>query len=631
MKKALVKYFQLIIFLSLLGFTSCNSIAQGFQSSLENMEEFQALQREPLSAKYGEAQAVKLVYELESETIFYISNEYDYHNKFCIEVLGYEKSLHLFNLENYGANLSSRKYLLANINYFSSSDLYFLELSPSDEMPIEQIQFLHKTVIESSYLDKDLPLILNSVRLQNLFENGEIDIPTITPQEIYENQTFQAVSQFERVGFLKKFSMEQLDTANLTPSDIVLINGTPLQLPAVSGAITTELQTPLSHLSILGQNRQVPVMALKSSWEDEEINSLVGKWVLFSVTSEGYSIEETEKPEPPKEPKKRKSLKFDLSVEELVEVTEFDRKTSNYCGYKAENFGVLNELSEKFDFKVPESGFGIPFYFYHEHLKSSGAQRLINKLFFTENKEALLLEIQKTILEAPVDQSLLDSIETKILTLGNFERMRFRSSTNAEDMKGFSGAGLYTSKTGEIGSDKKPIDQALKAVWASLWNKAAYLEREYFNLKHEECYMGILVHRSFPNEAVNGVAITKNIYRDNNLGFVVNAQLGEESVVQPNPEITCDQIVCYPSEKTGFYSTNQTVEIITTSSLNDHKLVMTKEEILHLANVLNEIKKHFYYRDFTTKTYYEYGLDLEFKLDGETRELYIKQVRPYNY
>ncbi len=625
-----MRYYAFIfIFLQLL--SSCAAQSQDYVHMLEDDGAFNALQREPLSSKYAEVKAVKLVYELETEKIYFLSARYNYHHEFCLQELNCNCSLAIFNRDNYGTNAERRNYLLANLNYHRGLDLYFMDLSASDKMSTEDIEFLREKVIDATFLNEDLALLLNSARLVDAAKDWKTSFQLITPEYIYSNQSFQAVSAYERTGFLKKVDIDSLESTEINPQDIVLLNGTPLYLSGVSGAITTDLQTPLSHLSILGQNRKVPVMALKNAWENDSINSLVGQWVNLKVSADGYDIALVEAPESEKANSKRRSLKRNLSINELVDVRDFDRKTANYCGYKAENFGILYEMSLEYDFSVPESAFGIPFYFYQQHAELSGAQSLINKIYFTEkNKEQLLKEIQNTILSAPIHPELLKAVEEKIISLGDFKRMRFRSSTNAEDMKGFSGAGLYDSKTGELGNPKKSIELAIKTVWASLWNVQAYRERSYFNLKQEECAMGVLVHRSFPNEEVNGVAITTNIYRPNNLGFVVNAQLGEASVVQPDPSITCDQIVCYPSENAGFYSENPTIEIITTSSLNNNELVMSKEEFIHLANMLEVIKKQFYYRDFTSKTYVEYGLDIEFKLDAKTRKLYIKQVRPFN-
>lgn len=137
-------------------------------------------------------------------------------------------------------------------------------------------------------------------------------------------------------------------------------------------------------------------------------------------------------------------------------------------------------------------------------------------------------------------------------------RMRLRSSTNAEDLSGLNGAGLYESKAACIadGEDSKDDDgqasacrsqaeidrlnkqiatlksvpdqsmelkkaiedleenltqknhlsDAIRAVYASIWTERAFLTREYYGLVHSKVYMGILVHPSFNEESANGVA-----------------------------------------------------------------------------------------------------------------------------
>ncbi len=156
------------------------------------------------------------------------------------------------------------------------------------------------------------------------------------------------------------------------------------------------------------------------------------------------------------------------------------------------------------------------------------------------------------------------------------------------------------------------------------------LIREYYNINHKDVYMGILVHRSFPNEEVNGVAITKNLYRPDSYGFVINVQIGNQSVVKPKKGIISDQFICYPNNRDNIYNNKNTIDIITQSNINENKLVMTDEEIQNLANQHEVIKKYFINLTFTSKSYLEFGLDIEFKLDNTDRELYIKQVRLYN-
>ncbi|MEJ6796273.1 MAG: PEP/pyruvate-binding domain-containing protein [Flavobacteriales bacterium] len=617
----------------LLNCCSSSPVAQEYLNSLSESD-FIALQREPLSSKYSQVQAVKVIYDLKTKEIYYISNSFQYHNKFCQTVLGYNEPLGIFNRDNYGTDRDKRQYLLANINFFSSRKEYILELSPSDQMLISDITLLHNRVAETSFLTPDVKLILNSARLIN--SESKLTIPFIKPEEIYKNQNFQSVSKFTGKGKLRKIELSELSNSSIDEDDIILINGTPLQLAGVSGIITTDLQTPLSHLSILGQNRKIPVMALKDAWDDENINSLIGKQIELTVSIDGFTISETNGLSNSKKERKRLYLKKNLNEKELIKAKDFNRKTANYCGYKAENFGILYQLAKKMDFSVPEAAFGIPFYYYQQHAEKSEVIGLIAQLENHSNPKELLSTIREKIKSTPVDSTLILNIENQLEGMSSFNRFRFRSSTNAEDMKGFSGAGLYSSKTALTGSaivekdEGKTIENALRKVWASLWKDSAYDERAYFNIQQEDVMMGILVHRSFPDEEVNGVAISKNLYRENNLGFVVNAQLGDSSVVQPNPAITCDQFICYPTQESGFYTQNQTIEIITTSSLNDFNLVMTSDEIYRLANVIQGIKKYFYYRDFTSATFNEYALDFEFKLEKDSRELYLKQVRPFN-
>ena len=100
---------------------------------------------------------------------------------------------------------------------------------------------------------------------------------------------------------------------------------------------------------------------------------------------------------------------------------------------------------------------------------------------------------------AAVDPALMATVTTKLKADYPGVRMRFRSSTNAEDLDGFTGAGLYTSKSGELDNPNSPVDAAIKAVWASIWNSRAWQERQWRSIDHKAVGMALLVHRSFPD------------------------------------------------------------------------------------------------------------------------------------
>jgi len=65
--------------------------------------------------------------------------------------------------------------------------------------------------------------------------------------------------------------------------------------------------------------------------------------------------------------------------------------------------------------------------------------------------------------------------------------------------------------------------------------------------------------------------------------------------------------------------------------MNNKVPVMYESEIVYLAKWLNEIKRHFYFNVFSTtgSSFTTFSMDVEFKLDQGTRNLYIKQARPY--
>jgi len=240
-----------------------------------------------------------------------------------------------------------------------------------------------------------------------------------------------------------------------------------------------------------------------------------------------------------------------------------------------------------------------------------------------------LAKIRAAIMHKPINADLICDLESLVMELGNETRFRFRSSTNAEDADGFSGAGLYGSKTGVLYDEAKSFEKAIKKVWASLWNEAAYQERTYYNIDQRDVFMGVLVHRSFPNEALNGVAVTKNIYREGAYGFVVNCQAGNENVVLPSEGLVSEQFICHPNNGKRAYQSNGSTEYISYSSLSPQESLLSKKERQHLANQLGLIKTEFYRKMGSKGPYLEFGLDIEFKLDGKARQLYIKQVRPF--
>lgn len=619
-------------------FSSCTSAQPKpkYLYEINTIQDFNMLSGSPISNKYGGVEAIKVVYDIISDTIYFLNRRnYKYHHGFCSVKLEYEKGLAHFNEHNYAANSNQRVYLLGNINYYKNQKKYIMDLSPADLIQVKDIERLYHK-IESTVFFKKFSLLLNTSRLIGVTD--QFKIPTITPEEIYKGLNYQAIGLSTCYGTVNFVTLKELKAGNYSEKDILVLEQTPNIIPNIAGIITSEFQTPLSHLSILGRNRGIPIMALKGAFKNKKLRNYKGKFVRFDVSKNNYTIKEVsiEKyGEMPLIKRSKINLKRDLNVDTLVGFDKPNKVRAKSIGNKAKNFAVLQYLSKKGGFNVPESAFAIPFSFYEKHLETSKSGILIEQFLidYNTNKDSVnikkrLKKIRKSILKAPIDQELITAVNLKIKELGTYKKFRFRSSTNAEDMEGFGGAGLYSSKTGIVDDTTKTIEKAIKKVWSSLWNIQAFNERAYFNINQEKVAMGILVHRSFPNEIANGVAITKNIYRDSKLGFVINVQVGNKSVVDPKPGVVCDQIICYEGGKNKIYTEKDIIEVITKSSLNKNKLIMSDTEIIHLTKQLERIKQ--YYHSKSNFDYDNFGLDIEFKLEEGTRNLYLKQVRYYN-
>jgi hypothetical protein len=247
-------------------------------------------------------------------------------------------------------------------------------------------------------------------------------------------------------------------------------------------------------------------------------------------------------------------------------------------------------------------------------------------------RDQRLKELRDAMRNAPVDPDF----ESELLAKLNAEypgiRMRFRSSTNAEDLDGFTGAGLYTSRSGDPNDPDRPVLDAVRRVWASVWYFRAFEERSFRNIDHQSVGMALLVHNSFPDEEANGVAITANPFDPSGLepGFYINVQIGEESVVQPEPGITTDQFI-YQFDLPG-----QPIIFIAHSNLVPQgTTVLTNAQTHTLGIALKEIHE-FFYPLYGTDPGNWYAMDTEFKFDqpigGDPKGepvLFVKQARPY--
>jgi len=624
----MAKYIYSLFFLFII--TSIS--AQRFAASLPNYEAYKAFKGKPLSDKFSNIESVKVIYALKKQKMYYFdSTLIPLHYDFVTGYLGYSQDLDIFNNENYSDTEKNRDFLLGNLNHIKGTDKWIFELAASDHMPISLIERFYALVAKSTFIGTDLKFYLNNPEKMQWFQEGKFKIPCVKSDYIFNEITYQEVVSGTNIGILKQYKIKDLQNTKPKPDEIIILDGTPDILPDVRGIIVNELQTPLSHLVLLGKNRKIPIMAYTSVFKDYNIKRLLSKKVELKIAVDTFYIRETTKKITQKGIAKKKKLTIDNSITALVDLSKIPKKGVDYMGSKAQNMAYLIAVSKEIPFKTPEDAHAIPFYFYTKHIQNKSISPLITELLAYPHKDSTvwihqqLKKIRDAIKKEPVDPELLTKLNETFKNAA-FKNFRFRSSTNAEDLDDFNGAGLYDSKTGILGDSIKTFEKAIKQVWASVWNESSFIERELFGIDQNSIAMGVLVHRSFPDELANGVVITKNLFRKNFSGITVNVQKGENSVVKPEKGEICEQFIIYHFN-TGSDQDDFDVDYTSNSNLNNNEPLLSRKEMSNLFVVSKKIEERMY-RYWKKNRYHP--VDIEFKIVGEKRDLYIKQVRPFN-
>lgn len=604
-------------------------------------EEFEGLASSPIVPTLSGVRTVKVVYEIATGNVYFAAGSaYRLHFDFCREALGYTGSHQMFNTDQYGDG-PERLYYLASINSYGGGGIYAMEFFADDRISAEGIRTLFTAAAGHTFFGKNLRLLANSNAIMAQAQKVP-DVPLVTEDEIYGQQQFQTLNNAEAYGYLRKVTMDTLDETWLGRHDILVVNGIPIALPVIAGIITTEFQTPLSHVNVLSHNRGTPNLVLKTAWEDPHIDSLLNKLVYYKVSADTFELRPAKLSEAREfwdkhEPTAVIVLECHDDTAGLFPMSELSHESLHLVGAKAANLAELAKISVEGELlPIPEGAFAIPFFYYRRHLAKNGIDQLLEEmlgdsLFLQDGRyRATKLEaLRDAILKAPLDENFVDDVESTIRSLSGFTTIRFRSSTNVEDIEGSNGAGLYESHSADLGKAGKSIAEAIRKVYASLWTLRGFEEREYFKIDQRSCAMGILVHRSFSDEAANGVAITANIYQPYVPAYTVNVQIKDISVVMPPDGFLSDQLLIHVYREG--WAENPTIEYISHSNVNFGDPVLSSAEIVRLVKCLYGIKEYFYLIGlFSAVDYYRFAMDVEFKFVGKDRELYIKQARPYS-
>jgi hypothetical protein len=539
--------------------------------------------------------------------------------------------------------VEGRRFLLGTLVQHANG-LHTVEFAAGDVISPEQMRTAFFAVVARTPEPQAWSLRPIDASQLTRMRQIEGELPIVGPNAPFAHVHYQPLTQVVGFGTLTFVRADELETAQLGPRTIVITDAVPNDVPFVGGLITEAFQTPLAHVNVLSRARGTPNMALRDAAEDARLKPLLGKLVRLDVAAADFTVREASADEADAFWQEHKPTgpvvvpPLDASVRGIQPLAQRTLANLPAIGAKAAQFAELYRVHElrngcpadTLPLHVPRDAFALPFAHYLDHFAASGAHELLTKLLadpaFRADPEAHLeglAKLREKILDEPVDAAFLAEVEEAVRTRFGDERVRFRSSSNTEDLPTFNGAGLHTSTSASLGEDDLSVEDALRTVWSSLWNARAFDEREFANISQEGAAMAVLVHPAERGEIAQGVAISRNLMhvtRENT--FYINAQVGEASVTNPAPGVVTEQLLY------TFPPRSPELEIQSRSSLTRQKPVLTLTQTRALACATAAVHAHFQPLLDPTGQDRLFAMQVEYKFARGTGELVLKQARP---
>ncbi|MER7768405.1 PEP/pyruvate-binding domain-containing protein [Kitasatospora sp. NPDC096140] len=457
--------------------------------------------------------------------------------------------------------------------------------------------------------------------------------------------------------------------------DIVVMPRVPEDVPRVSGLIHTEHTTPLSHINVMATGWRIPNAVRIGAAERIEEAGLAGRWVRYRVDADAgdFRLEaapprhEGDRPEPAPRAERVTVDLPDLTPTPVTPLTELRAGDHVRFGTKAANLGELAHLLQHGSprwlgfYRVPRPprdnllrylarqlglpqdaddteladaaqrlvkeyahvprGIVLPFSLQQRFLDSSAELRdaldrldtvLRDGTADTAETAGACLEAQRLIRTAPLPEPVRAEIDRALdRHLYGAAELVVRSSSNAEDLSGFSAAGLYESVAHVSGTDA--VVEAVREVWASLLSPRAVQLRHQAGIPLDHCRMGVVVQEQV-GATVGGVLVTCNplspqdfrsVYLNISPRSVTEVVTGEGAPLQ---------YLCNTME-----GGSRTVSLGTATADLD---ATTKQLVGRLALISRLLQSH-----FSPDESYAAPVDIEWAMEGD--RVSLLQLRPF--
>lgn len=313
-------------------------------------------------------------------------------------------------------------------------------------------------------------------------------------------------------------------------------------------------------------------------------------------------------------------------------------------GGKNASLGEMISQLKNASVHVP-NGFATTAAAYREFLAHENLQERINQALAdldVENIQQLSetgAQIRQWIMQAPLPQKLEQAVRTAFAELQADNpnlAVAVRSSATAEDLPDASFAGQQETFLNIVGIEA--VLDAMRSVFASLFNDRAIAYREHQDFAHEQVALSAGIQRMVRSEtAASGVMFTLDTESGfDQVVFITSSYGLGETVVQG--AVNPDEFYVHKANLNAsrpailrrnlgqkaikmMYSQAQsvghTVETIKVEQKERQRFSINDKEVEELARQAIIIEQH-----------YQRPMDIEWAKDGDTQELFIVQARP---
>ena len=406
-----------------------------------------------------------------------------------------------------------RRFVLGTLGWHAEEKRWLYEFWEGDAIPPTLLKTAQADLAAAFFA----PLDFKANSAAQEASASAAGIEAITETQILGARDYLPLNEGVAQGRLRIVDdIESESLEDILPTDIVVLREVPLALPPVAGVVTERPSTVLSHVNLLVKGWGAPNAYLRDA--GTRLRALDGHWVRLAVARTGWTVDEV--PTPATLPARAPAARVkppNLQVAGLLPLAQLTIARIDACGGKAARLGQIDagRRAGRVTGTAPvPDGFCIPYAQYRRFITQPGVAARVRAAYATPGFDRSrvvrrqALDALRHDLEAmPLPDGLADAWRARWSDQLGSVGVFVRSSSNSEDLAGFSGAGLYTTVPNVTRADD--LDRAVRTVWASVFNFEAVEARRQAGIDDDAVVMGVFVQRAI-DSASAGVLITRD-------------------------------------------------------------------------------------------------------------------------